>query len=413
MGVITIDRVTSEERVAAQRELGRLLRRLRESAGLIQSAVSRQLVDECQLRVATSGSHLSRIERGESVPKEDVLTAILKITRAGRQDTRQAHDLLQQIDAFQAAESLQHQRDSSAESSAAAIQVLPHDRLSTDAAVRRPPAGPVHARPLENNAETPKQESASPDAVVLPETEMMAPEPLVPDRPAEVAVQAKTSPDAHSRSSAPGDAGLSDGQAKPAGLPQGDIRPLPLKAPAGKAHLRRPAWWISGAAVVVLIVVGVIVLWPKGETTTVASGPTQAPPTSSKRPNVPCSPPRATTEPPPAQQSRSASIAVAKDAAGHAQLLLEKRQFVISDGKSDGCAIILRVKIGGHEVGPWANSKGKTGRIIDGVPITPHIVDGPWLNPGSAIEFRVCVGETDNGKFKYAESDRAAWLRMN
>ncbi len=125
---------------------------------------------------------------------------------------------------------------------------------------------------------------------------------------------------------------------------------------------------------------------------------------------MPCH--RGTSASPPAQ-SVPRPTAYAPGGAGHAELFLDQRRIVVTDGLGDGCSVILTVRAGGIEAGPWANSSGKTGKVKNGAPTPPKIVDLPWLDPAQRLDFRVCIGEVINGAPTYLEEDCGSWAGVN
>lgn len=133
---------------------------------------------------------------------------------------------------------------------------------------------------------------------------------------------------------------------------------------------------------------------------------------ASDRPSggVPCQ--RGTSAGPPAQ-SAPRPTAYAPGGAGHAELFLDQRRIVVTDGLGDGCSVILTVRAGGIEAGPWANSSGKTGKMKNGAPNPPKVVDLPWLDPAQRLDFRVCVGEVIDGVPTFQEEDCGSWAGVN
>ncbi|MFE0592926.1 hypothetical protein [Micromonospora echinospora] len=112
-------------------------------------------------------------------------------------------------------------------------------------------------------------------------------------------------------------------------------------------------------------------------------------------------------------QSAPRPTAYAPGGAGRAELFLDKRHIIVIDDRSDGCSVILTVHANGMQVGSWANSNGKTGKVKNGTAIPPKIVDLPWLDPDQRLDFRVCIGEVIERRPVFRDEDCGFWARVN
>ncbi|ANZ42023.1 hypothetical protein BBK82_44945 [Lentzea guizhouensis] len=102
-------------------------------------------------------------------------------------------------------------------------------------------------------------------------------------------------------------------------------------------------------------------------------------------------------------------VAYAPGGAGHAELFASERRIVLSDDLSDGCSTILAAQADGSQVGPWANSRSRTGTHRDGTTVPPKTVDLPWLAGTRRLEFRVCLGEVEDRRIQYQDRDCGPW----
>ncbi|MFD1146462.1 hypothetical protein [Saccharothrix hoggarensis] len=185
-------------------------------------------------------------------------------------------------------------------------------------------------------------------------------------------------------------------------------------------------WWAGGGAAAAVIA-ALVALFAAGgwrtitgssessATVSTSSGDTGV--TGAERRGVPC---WRTTSTAPAPSSPASSAqpsprpkAYAPGGAGDAELVLDQRHIVVVDGSADGCAVVLSVRADGSEVGPWANAEGKTGRIKDGAPIPPKIVELPWLDTVRRLEFRACFGEVVDKRPVFRETDCGAWVAVD
>jgi hypothetical protein len=105
--------------------------------------------------------------------------------------------------------------------------------------------------------------------------------------------------------------------------------------------------------------------------------------------------------------------AYAPSGAGYAELFAEQRHIAVVDESGDGCSVILTALADGEQVGPWANAEGRTGKLRNGTPNPPKIVDLPWWDTVRRLEFRACFGEVLNGRPTFREADCGAWVTVN
>jgi hypothetical protein len=190
--------------------------------------------------------------------------------------------------------------------------------------------------------------------------------------------------------------------------------------PETASRRRRTIWWWTGGLTVAAVAAtaGFVFGRPDGADhgrATPSTADAVEPPMDTSKRGVPCrrsgdqvgapeSSPSASPEPRP--------TAYANGGAGRAELVREQRQFVLTDDLGDGCSTILTVKADGAEMGPWANSWGKTGKVKNGRTIPPKPIDAPWLDRTRQVGFRVCVGEVVDGEIVFQETDCGHWVTM-